>query len=100
SKPPTVVNAVRTGTGTVASTRAVTQDRAEADPVGIARPVGTTQPDRLGAVASVATPDAPAAVSPSSRATAAVVDDRIYTAQDRDVVPPHTSETVPGPTIS
>jgi len=92
SKPPTVVNAVRTGTDTVAQT--VTQNRAESAPVGIA------QPERLGAVASVATPDAPAAVSASSVATAAVVDDRIYTAQDRDVVPPHTSETLPGPTIS
>jgi hypothetical protein len=100
SKRPTVVNAVRTGTGTVARAQTVTQNRAESAPVGIARPVGTTQPDRLGAVASVATPDAPAAVSASSVATAAVVDDRIYTAQDRDVVPPHTSETLPGPTIS
>ena len=100
SKPATVVNAVRTGTDTVAPAQTVTQNRTESGPVGIARPVGTTQPDRLGAVASVATPDAPAAVSASSVATAAVVDDRIYTAQDRDVVPPHTSETLPGPTIS
>jgi len=100
SKPATVVNAVRTGTDTVARAQTVTQNRAESAQVGIARPVGTTQPDRLGAVASVATPDAPAAVSASSVATAAVVDDRIYTAQDRDVVPPHTSETLPGPTIS
>ena len=100
SKPPTVVNSVRTGSGTVARARPVTQNRVEAAPVGIARPVGTTQPDRLGAVVPVATPDAPAATPPSSEATAAVVDDTIYSAQDRDVIPPQTDEKLPGPTIS
>ena len=30
----------------------------------------------------------------------AIVDDRIYSAEDADVVPPMTSETLPGPTIS
>ena len=100
SKPPTVVNAVRTGTGTVSRARPVAQDRPQNATVGIARPVATTQPDRLGAVAPVITPNAPAAEPPSSAPNAAVVDDTIYSTQDRDVVPPHTSETLPGPTIS
>jgi hypothetical protein len=67
-------------------------------PAPIAAPVPTTlqsgEPD-APPVTETTTVDAPAAP-----ATAAVVDDTIYSEQDRDVVPPYTSEALPGPTIS
>ncbi len=100
SKPPTAVNVVRTRTGAVARGQQLTRNRAEGVPVGIARPAATTPPDRLGAAAAVAPPDASAAVPPAAEPIATVVDDTIYSAQDRDVVPPQTSEALPGPTIS
>jgi len=62
-------------------------------PAGIAAPVPTTlESGGLDAPGQTTTVDTPAA--------AAVVDDAIYSEQDRDVVPPHTSEELPGPTIS
>ena len=36
----------------------------------------------------------------ATEATAAVVDDTIYSAEDRDVIPPQTDEKLPGPAIS
>ncbi len=60
-------------------------------------PAASSQPDRVDESASAVTPDAPTDLSPP---TASVVDETIYSAQDRDVVPPQTSEALPGPTIS
>ena len=60
----------------------------------------TPQPGRLEGPALAATPDVPLAAAPASEATAAVVDDTIYSEQDRDVVPPQTSEILPGPTFT
>jgi hypothetical protein len=68
----------------------------EEAPAAIAAPVPTTlQTGELDAPAETTTVDTPAA--PTS---VAVVDDTIYSEQDRDVVPPYTSEALPGPTIS
>jgi hypothetical protein len=100
SKPPTVAKAVRTPTGTVARGQQLARNRSDVVPVGIARPVRTAQPDRVAAAAPVVTPDPPAAVPPPAEAAVPVIDDRIYSAQDRDVIPPQTSEALPGPTIS
>ena len=59
------------------------------------------QLDRAAAVVPIApTTEAPAAAASASQATAAVVDDTIYSAADRDVIPPQTEEKLPGPTIS
>ena len=70
--------------------------------MAIARPaVNPPQLDRAGAAAPITTTiEAPAAAPPASQATAAVVDDTIYSAADRDVIPPQTEEKLPGPTIS
>jgi len=100
----TAVNAVRTGNTNVAPGEQLAGDPADGEgaTAAIAQPVVTPQQsERLGAAASIATTDAPAAAAPAaSEATAAVVDDAIYSAQDRDVIPPQTEEQLPGPTIS
>jgi hypothetical protein len=67
---------------------------------GIAGPDATTpQPDELDVTALAGTLEAFAAAPPSSQTTAAV-DDTLYSEQDRDVVPPQTSEGLPGPTFA
>ena len=74
---------------------------AEAADGGIAGAAATApQPGGLAETALGATLDAPAAAPPVSETTAAVVDDTIYSAQDRDVIPPQTEEQLPGPTIA
>ena len=74
---------------------------AEDGAAGIAGPEATTpQPDELDVAALGGTLEALAAAPPSSQTTAAVVDDALYSDQDRDVVPPQTSESLPGPTFA
>jgi hypothetical protein len=74
---------------------------AEDAAAGIAGAEATTsQPDELDVAALAGTLEAPADAPPSSQATAAVVDDTLYSEQDRDVVPPQTSEGLPGPTFA
>jgi hypothetical protein len=58
------------------------------------------QADRPNASVPLRTEIAPPAVAFSSEALSSVIDETIYSAQDRDVLPPQTSENLPGPTIS
>ena len=71
---------------------------------GGSRPVGTETLRRPETRSSVAPPVVPETVTASAASAPAqnipLVDDRIYSAADTDVVPPRTSETLPGPTIS
>jgi hypothetical protein len=101
SNPPVVVNASRTTNATAARSPQLARNRVQSSTAAIARPPATTpQPDRLAVVAPAAATEPPAAAVPAAEATAAVVDDTIYSAQDRDVIPPQTDEKLPGPTIS
>jgi hypothetical protein len=101
-RPPAAnANAVRSTNGTLARSPQVARSRSDDTPAGIVRPPAISpQAGRLDAPAPAATPEAPAAAPPASEATSAVVDDTIYSQQDRDVVPPQTSEILPGPTFS
>jgi hypothetical protein len=93
-------NTVRSANGTTARGQQDVRSGGEDAPAGITGPAVTTpQPGRLDGPALAATPDVPLA-PPASEATAAVVDDTIYSEQDRDVVPPQTSEILPGPTFT
>ena len=97
------VNAVRTGTtGVIARGQQAARNPAAGPTAAIARPVLPTprQPDPAVASAPVATPAPAAAAPPAADATAAVIDDTIYSAEDRDVIPPQTEEKLPGPTIA
>jgi hypothetical protein len=86
-------NSAGSATGTAQGQQDVESEDA---PAAIAAPVPTTlQAEGLDAPAETTTVDPPAA--PTS---VAVADDTIYSEQDRDVVPPYTSEALPGPTIS
>ena len=71
---------------------------------GGSKPLGTETLRRPEVRSSVAPPAAPETVIAGAASTPAqdvpLVDDRIYSAEDSDVVPPRTSETLPGPTIS
>lgn len=60
----------------------------------------TSQPDRLNGDALVAPVSAPLATAPSADLAATVIDETIYSDRDPDVVPPQTSEQLPGPTFS
>ena len=102
AKPSTAVSAVRTGTASVARSQQVARSTVRGATAAIARPaVNPPQLDRAGAAAPITTTiEAPAAAPPASQPTAAVVDDTIYSAADRDVIPPQTDERLPGPTIS
>jgi hypothetical protein len=60
----------------------------------------TPEPGELDGAGLAETLEAPTAAPPSSQATAGAVDDTLYSAQDRDVVPPQTSESLPGPTFA
>jgi hypothetical protein len=95
-------NANTTSTrGTTARSQQVVRSRGDEAPAGIVNPAPITpQPGQLDALAPAATLAGPAAAPPASEATAPVVDDTIYSEQDRDVVPPQTSETLPGPTFT
>jgi hypothetical protein len=68
------------------------------------KPLGTETLRRPEVRSSVAAPVAPETVIAGAASSPAqdvpLVDDRIYSAEDSDVVPPRTSETLPGPTIS
>ena len=91
----------RSAIGTTARGQQGVQSLRDDAPAGITGPAVTTpQPGRLDGPALAATPDVPLAAAPASEATAAVVDDTIYSEQDRDVVPPQTSEILPGPTFT
>ena len=102
AKPAAAASPTRTGTASVARSQQVGRNAAPRAPAAIARPAATPQQlDRAGAAAPITTTiEAPAAAPPASQATAAVVDDTIYSAADRDVIPPQTEEKLPGPTIS
>jgi len=102
AKPAAAASPTRTGTASVARSQQVGRNAAPRAPAAIARPAATPQQlDRAAAVVPVApTTEAPAAAASASQATAAVVDDTIYSAADRDVIPPQTEEKLPGPTIS
>jgi hypothetical protein len=94
-------NAARSTGGTIARGQQAVRSRGEEAPAGIARPAAIPpQPDRLDGFALAAAPDAPVAAPASTEAPAAVVDDTIYSEKDRDVVPPQTSEILPGPTFA
>jgi hypothetical protein len=101
SRPPVVVNASRTTNASAARSPQLARNRVQSPTAPIARPAApVSQPDRLAVVAPPAVAEVPAAAAPAAEATAAVVDDTIYSAQDRDVTPPQTDERLPGPTIS
>ena len=102
AKSSTAASAGRTGTASIARSQQVARSTVRGATAAIARPaVNPPQLDRAGAAAPIATTtEAPAAAPPASQATAAVVDDTIYSAADRDVIPPQTEERLPGPTIS
>jgi len=102
AKPAAAASPTRTGTASVARSQQVGRNAAPRAPAAIARPAATPQQlDRAAAVVPIApTTEAPAAAASASQATAAVVDDTIYSAADRDVIPPQTEEKLPGPTIS
>jgi len=101
SNPPVVVNASRTTNASAARSPQLARNRVQSPTAGIARPAATaSQPDRLAVAAPPAAAQATAAAAPAAEATAAVVDDTIYSAQDRDVIPPQTDEKLPGPAIS
>src|SRR5262249_7724597 len=101
ARPSVAVNAVRTGTASVARGQQLARNRVQGAPARIERPPATQQqPARAGRARLSAPPEAPAAPPAAREATAAVVDETIYSAKDRDVIPPQTSETLPGPTIS
>jgi len=102
AKPAAAASPTRTGTASVARSQQVARSTVRGATVAIARPaVNPPQLDRAGAAAPITTTiEAPAAAPPASQATAAVVDDTIYSAADRDVIPPQTEEKLPGPTIS
>jgi hypothetical protein len=103
SKRPTAANAnaARTTNSTIARGQQVVRNRGEDAAEGITRPAATApQPNRLGGAAPAATPSAPAAATPAPEAAAAVVDRTIYSAEDRDVAPPQTSEDLPAPTFT
>jgi hypothetical protein len=53
-----------------------------------------------GTAASVGAVDAPAEASSVADEASAGIDETIYSAQDRDVIPPQTSEPLPAPTFS
>jgi hypothetical protein len=94
-------NAVRAANSPIAQGQPVEGSGAEDGAAGIAGPEATTpQPSELDVAALGATLEVPAAAPPSSQAIAAGVDDTLYSAQDRDVVPPQTSESLPGPTFA
>jgi hypothetical protein len=94
-------NAARSANGTIARGQQVARTRLEDAPAVTVRPTGTTSPsNQLNGPAAAAPPSAPAAAPDASEATAAIVDDTIYSAADRDVVPPQTSEDLPSPTFS
>ena len=101
-RPPAAnANTVRSANATIARGQQGVRSRGEDAPAGITGSAVTTpQPGRLDGPAPAATPDVPVAAPPASEATAAVVDDTIYSEQDRDVVPPQTSEILPGPTFT
>jgi len=101
SNAPVVVNASRTTNASAARTPQLARNRVQSPTAAIARPPATpSQPDRLAVVAPPPATEAPSAAVPVAEATAAVVDDTIYSAQDRDVIPPQTDEKLPGPAIS
>ena len=102
AKSSTAASAGRTGTASIARSQQVARSAAEPAAAAIGRPAAT--PQQLdGAVTGTAiatTTEAPAAALAATPATAAIVDDTIYSAADRDVIPPQTEEKLPGPTIS
>ena len=95
-------NAVTSATGADARGQQIVRSRLEdAIAAGIATPATITPiPGQPDGTAPAGTLDPPAAAPPASEVTAAVVDDTIYSDQDRDVVPPQTPEILPGPTFS
>jgi hypothetical protein len=94
-------NAARSTNGTIARGQQVVRSRLADVPTAAVRPAGTPpQSNPLDGPAPVAPPSAPAAAPVASEATAAVVDDTIYSEADTDVAPPQTSEILPGPTFS
>ena len=101
AKPAVALNAARTGTATVVRSQQLARDSVRGATTAIARPAATPQPlAPLGAGAPAAMPETPAAAPAASEPAVAVVDDTIYSAADRDVIPPQTEERLPGPTIS
>jgi hypothetical protein len=101
SNPPAIVNASRTANTSAARSPQLARNRDQIPTAAIARPPETSsQPGPVAAVAPPAATEAAVASAPAAEATAAVVDDTIYSAQDRDVIPPQTDEKLPGPTIS
>jgi hypothetical protein len=100
SKRPVNTNAARAANSPIAQGQPAEGSGAEGATVGIAGPEATTpQPDELDVAALAGTLEAFAAAPPSSQTTAAI-DDTLYSEQDRDVVPPQTSEGLPGPTFA
>jgi type II secretory pathway pseudopilin PulG len=104
SKRPGAVNAVASRNAGGANTRGqqlITRDRRADVATTSTTPVPvTTQADRVNAGAPIAPASAAAAVSPAGDAGSTVIDETIYSAQDRDVVPPRASERLPAPTFS
>ena len=100
---PTAVatNTARTAQGADAQVQQLSAGNgSENAPAGAdATSVITPQPDPFVGRAPAAPASAPAP-SPAATAAATLIDQTIYSEQDRDVVPPRTSENLPGPTIS
>lgn len=99
--PATKAVATRTGSGLVARNEqprsGSTENAAVLLPkVSAARP----QDERSTVRAPLATEIAAPVVASSSDVVSTAIDETIYSAEDRDVVPPQTEESLPGPTIS
>jgi hypothetical protein len=94
-------NAARTARGADAPVQQLSAGNgAENVPTGAdTTSVITPQPEPFVGRAPAAPASAPVA-SPAAAAAATLIDQTIYSEQDRDVVPPRTSENLPGPTIS
>jgi hypothetical protein len=95
-----VANASRTANTSAARGPQFARNRVQSPTAAIRPPEAPSQPGPLGVVAPPAATEPPAAAALAAEATAAVVDDTVYSAQDRDVIPPQTDEKLPGPTIS
>jgi hypothetical protein len=101
AKPSAAVNAGRTATASVARGQQVARNSVQRATAAVARPVAAPQQlDRDDASAPIATAIEVPAAAPATAPAVAVVDDTIYSAADRDVIPPQTDEKLPGPTIS
>jgi hypothetical protein len=98
--PSTVVNTNAASTADAQVQQLSAGNGSENAPAGAdTTPVITPQPDPFVGRAPAAPASAPVA-SPAAAAAALLIDQTIYSEQDRDVVPPRTSEKLPGPTIS